>query len=200
MQNLPFIADYPVFFILWNTFLALVPCWIVWQLARTRFSHSVIFAIGFIIWFFFFPNTAYLFTEVRHLINHCDAPDLYDVCRKEAWMAPFFFLYASIGIPTFIYALRGMTNLLGEKLHFGFHKWFPVFMIPITAMGVMLGLVERFNSWDIVTKPWAVALASLRYLMDPSMILNVVVYSAVLYVIYYIAPHFLKKIYGWSHS
>ncbi len=196
------VNDYFVATFFWNIFLALIPCVIVWRLSNAYYLkkwrnisslNRFLFLLTFLVWFFFFPNTTYLITDIRHLADYCDNLDYFRVCVDEAWVVPVFFTYAVIGIPTFYYSLKRMTNVI-EKL---FGKWakrlFPFFMIPITALGLLLGLVGRFNSWNVVTHPWAIVQTAFSFLAGKTMQLNLMTYSLMLYFIYYSIDLMLKR-------
>jgi uncharacterized membrane protein len=181
------INSYPVLMMAWNIFLALIPCWVAYGMLRKKISmKSAWFWPLFIIWFFFFPNTAYLFTMVRHLLNHCvDYNPLLRVCTEESWMVMFFFGYALIGLPTFYYALKKMTHLVG--------RCFPLVMIPFTSIGVLFGLVERFNSWDVIRNPMMIVQTGFSYFIEPDKILNLIVFTIVFYFIYYMTDYFIER-------
>lgn len=196
------VNDYHIATFCWNIFLALIPCLIAWRLSTAyylkkwgniSFMNRLFFGLTFPVWFFFFPNTAYLITDIRHLVDYCEELDFFRVCVNEAWVVPVFFTYALIGVPTFYYALKKMTLVI-EKL---FGKWarrlFPLFMIPVTALGLLLGLVARFNSWEVVARPWHIAETALFYLTDKTMLNNFFAYTLMLYLIYYAIDLLWKK-------
>ncbi len=196
------VNDYFVATFFWNIFLALIPCVIVWRMSSAYYLkkwgnisrlNRFLFLFTFLVWFFFFPNTTYLITDIRHLADYCDNLDYFRVCVDEAWVVPVFFTYAVIGIPTFYYSLKRMTNVIGKL----FGKWarrlFPFFMIPITALGLLLGLVGRFNSWNVVTHPWAIVQTAFNFLAGKTMQLNLMAYSLMLYLIYYSIDLMLKR-------
>ena len=188
------INNYPVILIFWNIFLALIPCVIVYWMgilfqkkwSKFNLSDRFKFLALFFIWFFFFPNTAYLFTMVRHLLNHCMDYDMYRVCREETWMVPVFFTYALIGVPTFIYALKRMETIVAKIFHQKIATIFSIIIMPVTALGILLGLIDRYNSWEIAIRPLEITEAALNYFTDSTMFLNFLVYTLILYLIYYI--------------
>ncbi len=196
------VNDYHVVTFFWNIFLALIPCVIAWRLSTAyylkkwsnlgRLNH-IFFLPIFLVWFFFFPNTAYLISDIRHLADYCDDLGYLRVCAGQAWVVPVFFTYALIGVPTFYYALKKMTNVI-EKL---FGKWarlaFPLVMIPVTALGLLLGLVARFNSWEVISQPWEIIKTAFGYLADKTMLQNLIAYTLMLYFIYYSIDLMLKK-------
>lgn len=187
--------------VFWNVFLAIIPVFVVYLLMQSgnlkkwhqmRVLDRLSFFVLFIFWLFFFPNTAYLFTLVRHLVNYCFEFNRHRVCEPEMWKVPFFFTYALIGLPTFYYALKKMTSVLIEV--FGrFLRFFPIVMIPATSIGVMLGLFERFNTWELLTDPLLIFRTGFGYLANGQGILNFTVFTVSLYVIYYGTDHLWKK-------
>ena len=188
------INDYNMVVFAWNIFLALIPCVIAYFLQNNfRYQkwgvldswHKVEFLILFIIWFFFFPNTAYLMSDIRHLVNYCDHPGLYRMCKDQAYIVPIFFTYALIGLPTFYYALSKMATTLKQLFNQTSARLLPILMIPLTSLGLMLGLVARYNSWDVILKPFKIIHTTFLFLADPVMLLNILSYTVMLYLIYY---------------
>ncbi len=188
---------YPLIMVPWNVFLALIPCFLAWKMggmfkgkwSALNLKDRLGFVVLFLFWLFFLPNTAYLITMVRHLLDHCsDYNPLLRVCREEAWMEAFFFLYALIGVPTFIYALKKMSALVGQLFNKTTATLFPIIIIPITAFGLMYGLLDRLNSWDIVAQPLHIIQIGFGYFADFRLFWNFLFFTAVLYVIYYLVP------------
>lgn len=195
---------YPLVMVPWNVFLALIPCFLAWKMGgmfKSKWSALDLkdrlgFILIFLFWLFFLPNTVYLITMVRHLLDHCsDYDPLIRVCREEAWMEAFFFLYALIGVPTFIYALKKMSNLVGRLFNRLTATFFPIILIPITTLGLFFGLFDRLNSWDVVAHPIAIIRIGLGYFADFRLVWNFMFYTATLYLIYYLVPPFFRKIY-----
>lgn len=196
------INGYKLFAAFWNIFLALIPCWVVYSLTLSVKGHSwaklkagskLAFVALFLFWFFFFPNTAYLFTMPRHLVNYCDDFDKYRVCVEQSWMVMIFFTYALIGVPTFYYALSRMTKVLTSVFGRGLELLFPILMIPLTTIGVMFGLFERFNSWDIVADPFSVLQTAMTYFTDSALFTNFLIFTSVFYLIYFGVEFALRK-------
>jgi len=141
----------------WNIALALAPLAVYWLLKkywrrqglakpRQRFTAAWLF-IG---WLLFFPNAAYIMTDVRHLINYCPVDSPYQVCPANAWMIIFFFAYSASGWVLFYYNLKFMSDLIEEIFDKFWSKIFLLTVVPLTALGVLLGLLNRLNSWDIL--------------------------------------------------
>ena len=197
------INKYNVLVVFWNILLALVPCFVVYYLAKAvgrkrwkkfKTSQQLSFGLIFLFWLFMFPNTAYLFTMVRHLVNYCDDFDCFRVCVEEAWIMIFFFTYALIGVPTFYYALKKMSDVFKKMFNDLSAKILPVIVVPLTSIGVMFGLFERYNSWDILTKPYDIIRTFLGYFTDLNLFFNFLVFTLSLFLIYYGLDYFVRKI------
>lgn len=197
------INDYKVLTIFWNIFLALIPCFTVYYLAKSiknrklksfRIFEYISFVLIFLFWLLFLPNTAYLLTDTRHLVNYCSDWNLHRVCINESWMVIFFTTYAFIGVPTFYYSINKMRILLGKLINKKIGQVLPIITIPLISIGVMFGLFERFNSWDVVTSPIDIIKTGLGYFMDQDLFVNFLVFTLCLYFIYYVMGFFIKKI------
>ena len=157
------INKYNVLIIFWNIFLALIPCVVVFYTAKIirnrkwgnfNVQDKIAFILIFLFWLIVLPNTAYLFLIVRHLVNYCHHYDKYRVCTEgTTWIVIFFFTYALIGLPTFYYALSRMSYVFNKVFNKLISLILPIVVIPLTTVGVMFGLFERFNSWDILIHP-----------------------------------------------
>jgi uncharacterized membrane protein len=70
----------------------------------------------------------------------------------------------------------------------------PVVVIPLTSIAVMFGLLERFNSWDMLTKPWSIAEVAFGYFLYSTHFFNFLVFTISLYLIYYGFDYFIWQI------
>jgi len=188
------INDYNLYSFVLNVFLALLPCWIVFRLKKATKGHrwptfkkgeKASFILIFLFWLAFFPNTAYLFTMPRHLVDYCTDYDLNRVCVEEAWMTTFFFGYAMVGVWTFVYALKAMSDLLGRVLGTIWRRRLPYALIPLTSLGVMLGLFARLNSWDVAFHPFKLLTDTAKTLANPYVMLDFGLFTALSFLVYY---------------
>lgn len=148
----------------WNAFLALIPvvaAYTVRALLDKRPTAPWRYVVGgslVVVWFVFLPNTCYLLTEWRHYLMSLDAGNLYLRSTQDGISfvkltigTLFYFLYALFGMLTFAMAIRPMERLAinrGIAVRF----WAVPFFIAV-SLGVYLGLVLRFNSWELATCP-----------------------------------------------
>jgi len=194
------INDYHLLAMLWNFFLIIIPFTLVYLLdvfwRKTKFSklyQKIIALIVSFFWLLFIPNTIYIVSDIRHLLDYCPADSAGRVCVEHAWMIAFFFLYGSLGWVFFVYLLRQMSALL-EKIYGLFaSKVFILAIMPLISLGVLLGLINRWNSWDIFIRPVAVANNSLIYFSNFSYLVDWLIFTVFLYILYYLGKLLFKK-------
>lgn len=157
------------FFLLtaWNIMLAVVPVFLGlilgWLANRPRLPLSAwagIFVVG-LAWLAFLPNTCYLLTEWRHFLETLDATNLYLRARMNAsttvWLmayTAFYFLYSGFGMLCFALAIRPVAATLRRAR---VNLVIPgLLLFGMLAVGVYLGLIQRYNSWDLLARPGTV--------------------------------------------
>lgn len=186
-----FVNKYPVLAILWNVFLLVVPfflCLLIYERYKKRsksFSmlEKAYLILLFFLWLIFIPNSAYIITDVRHLLDYCpNSP--YRICPNNAWMIMFFFIYASIGWVAFVFLLNQMKDFIGQ-FYKKLTRFFIPIIIPLISLGVLLGLVDRWNSWEVFTSPVNVLVAISEYVTNYIYFRNWIVFSIGLFLLYY---------------
>ncbi len=165
-----------VFWVIWNLFLAVVPValgYYIHDLAaspmvrRLSMSRKCWISVVGLIWLFFLPNTCYLLTEWRHFLEtlgyssmawrwHSDSNALIELMMHTL----FYLCYSSFGMLTFALAIRPVAKLFRD--HGANMTLWAIPLFLLNSLGVYLGLVLRFNSWDMVTRPntiWSAVVA-----------------------------------------
>ncbi len=185
--------------ILWNLLLILVPFFLCLYLnfywRKTKFKklyHKIYAAIIIFIWLLFIPNTAYVITEVRHLLNFCPVNE-FDICLAHAWMILFFFIYAVLGWVAYVYLVNQMRILIYEilgKVYAHIYIWS---IIPIISLGMLLGLFNRWNSWEIFFHPAEMIESILIYFLNFSYFLNWLIFTLFMYLLYFGGNTLLKN-------
>lgn len=195
------INDYYLVMIIWNIFLLAVPFILLLTLRKYWENNGLIkkeqkivaIFISFL-WFLFLPNAAYIITDVRHLINYCPLDSFCKVCPEGAWMIIFFFVYSIIGWVAMVYSINQAKNLL-ELLNFKKISFlFPWFIIPYVSLGVLVGLINRWNSWDLFLSPMLVVKSAIRYFFDPIYLIDFLVFTLGFYILYWAGNRIFKKI------
>jgi uncharacterized membrane protein len=155
-----------IFWTLWNLFLAVIPVAlgyvvaVVGKYAAAR--RNVALWCGFVafllLWLAFVPNTCYLITEWRHLLDRVDSRDLYQQSKQQPQLliyicilGLFYLCYSGLGVLSFTLAIRPVERLLRQR-RFPFLKVAPV-LFSMLSLAVYLGLIVRLNSWDLWQRP-----------------------------------------------
>lgn len=152
-------------FMVWNSFLALVPLVLSFWLFRGRGSHARKFPwwIGLVVFIAFLPNAPYVLTDIIHLVNDIRG-------GQSAWavgliLVPQYSLFIGLGIVAYTLSLVNLGRYLSRE---GNSCWVwpaELTLHGLSAIGIYLGRFLRFNSWDLVTKPDTVVSDTLSLLL-----------------------------------
>lgn len=193
------INNYQVVTIFWNLFLALLPFFFGYLLIKfwqktglIRWQHKLIGVLLWFVWLLFLPNTAYVISDVRHLLDYCPRDTQFRVCQENAWMPVFFFTYGLLGWISFVYGLAQMKMFISKATNRLMSHIYLLVTIPIIALGLLLGLVNRFNSWDLFVNPHELWQAIQTYWTDSQSFTNLLILSILLYILYGIGHLGLK--------
>jgi uncharacterized membrane protein len=151
-------------FMAWNLTLALVPVGIGFVLFRRR-ETSPLWWLGLAAFLAFLPNAPYVLSDVIHLADDVRATRSDTVV--VAGILPQYAAFFLAGLLAYVVALRELTAWLLVR------GWDRLRVVAVElavhaacAVGVYLGRVPRFNSWDLVTRPDAVATTAADHLSD----------------------------------
>lgn len=193
------INDYPVLMVFWNLFLLIVPFFLfivlVGLLRKSGFKKVQDKLIGvflFLLWVLFIPNTAYVITDVRHLLDYCPADSYSRVCAPNAWMIMFFFMYSLLGWVFFTVFLAQMKGFIKDIFGAKISNIFVILIIPMISLGVLIGLVDRFNSWDVFLRPLAIFENMLVYITSFYYFRNFLIFTIGLYFMYFLGDFLFK--------
>ncbi len=156
----------PISNVVWNLFLALIPVALAFFIARglrsqRRAGVPIVWALWIpllLVWLVFLPNTCYLLTEWRHYldtIGDSSGPVYFGARGSRAifldllLLTGFYVVYTGSGLLTFFLAVWPLERLARRRL--GWVVWpLQASVFVLCALGVYLGLVDRFNSWDLL--------------------------------------------------
>lgn len=163
-QRVP--GHYPLDFLSWNLFLAWVPLGLALVVERLRGAGTgrldtrLAFAASAGAWLLFFPNAPYIVTDLIHL--HHDRGERVLLADGAAIGA-----FALTGLLLASASLRRMHRLVVDR--FGASAgWTMVGAVSLlTGVGVYLGRVLRWNSWDLISRPDALLADLVAPLGDP---------------------------------
>lgn len=144
-------------FMLWNLFLASLPLVFALLLPRARTFSRALPLLA--VWLLFFPNAPYVLTDLIHLRPHAGVPLWYDLVMLLAFALTSLWIgFQSLHLVQ-VWITRHTTVRTG---------WLMVlFIMPLTGFGIYLGRFQRWNSWDIVTRPMALIKDMASLALDP---------------------------------
>jgi uncharacterized membrane protein len=143
----------------WNLFLAFIP-WLVSMILiiKRKFSNTSLVVLLFT-WLIFFPNAPYILTDLFHLTHRRFPPIWYDLILllSYAWTGLMFGFISLINIET----------ILNEKLNKRIIDLISTILLFVASFGIYMGRYLRWNSWDIISKPFEIFSDILEILASP---------------------------------
>lgn len=170
--------------ILWNSFLAFIPLALSFWLFRSS-RRSWLWWLVFLAFFAFLPNAPYVLTDVIHLID--DIRRINSVWIITLVVIPVYLVFILAGFEAYVMSLINMGYYLKQQ---GRRRWIlnaELITHALSALGIYLGRFQRFNSWDLVTKPDELVIVSMENLTGKRPLLIIVITFVVITVLYWIA-------------
>jgi uncharacterized membrane protein len=133
--------------LIWNLTLAWIPLLLalfLYDAARRGAGSWLLLSVG-IAWLVFFPNAPYLMTDFQLLRDWTEAPIWYDVVllSTAAWTG------LTLG-----FASLYLVHLVVRRRLGAVTVWAGIAVVlALTSFGIYLGRFERWNSWDVVSRP-----------------------------------------------
>ena len=161
MGRIAYTGMFTYVFLIWNIFLGALPYFITRTIAKhTRLiSSRLSFLLVFLLWLFWVPNSFYIITDLFHLGSTPAMPRWYDLALilSCAWN----------GLLLGVLSVRQMEKIWEERVP-RINGW--CFIMPVmflNAWGVYIGRYLRFNTWDIVSSPFALMADIFDMLVHP---------------------------------
>lgn len=166
-----------------NTFLALLPILCGWLMLKTRQTWlRVAFAL---LWFAFLPNTLYILTDLRYLPEQWN-----DVSSPgKLGLVVQYGVYELFGVGSFLLALYLLERTVLLSRWRDNRALLLVLLIIVNffiGFGMVLGRVQRLNSWDIFMDAPRVIRASFEIVSSLELLLTVVLFGVVANVVYFL--------------
>jgi len=136
-----------LFFLIWNLFLAYTPLGLSSLIMnRINIIEKWYFYPAFGCWLLLLPNAPYIITDFVHLEKQTNVPLWFDIL-----------LIASFTVCGMLFGLASMKNMY-TILSIKFSNKAATIVMAITCLlsgfGIYLGRFLRYNSWDILHKPF----------------------------------------------
>lgn len=168
----------------WNLFLAVLPLALSFWLFRVAKSRSVIWWVVLFLFVAFLPNAPYILTDLIHLVSDIRVID--SLLFNTLVVIPKYVLFIGIGFEAYVLSLINLGDYLKRQ---GLGHWvLQVEMVlhGLCAIGVYLGRIERFNSWDLMTRPHHVVRSIADTLLDPQPLLFMILGFSVIMGLYWV--------------
>ncbi|MEM6319950.1 MAG: DUF1361 domain-containing protein [Bacteroidota bacterium] len=133
----PFLMDSRNSGFMWNVIYGWIAVFFGWLAYLSKPKYLAYLLAG--LWLLWLPNTLYLVTDIKY----------YGADRMVAWWQDvlFFGAIALIGILLYLLALK----LVQQR--FGFSKRGTILITILSLIGVIIGRILRWNSWDVFLNP-----------------------------------------------
>jgi uncharacterized membrane protein len=181
--------------VLWDVFLAFVPVafayaavWLHNESKKERIMQFPL-AVTVLLWLAFLPNSCYLLTEWRHFLHSLDAENLFLHAQHDSrWMvvltfyAALYFAFSTVGMIAFTLAIRPLARIIRCYIPNTWIAAVPLF--GMLSVGVYLGLVLRYNSWELITRPGSIWADIVNVGGSPTLVAMILAFGVFLYLAY----------------
>jgi uncharacterized membrane protein len=188
--------DRLIFWVGWNILLALIPvvlAIVIYRLDKRPggLPKKLGMVVLGLVWFAFLPNTCYLLTEWRHFLASVDGAGMYLRTNLDSvqtlhlmFRTAFYFVFSGTGMIAFALAIRPMAALARSRSAHWWTLGIPLFVT--LSLGIYLGLILRYNSWDLLMRP-AEVFASIGALSErPRLSVFIVAFGGFLWLAYFV--------------
>jgi uncharacterized membrane protein len=169
-------------YMMWNLFLAWIPyaCAMLMAFMHRFKAAAWQFVIPSIVWLLFFPNAAYLVTDLYNLREFPPVPYWYDIA--------FFATLAWTGLLLAVASLQIVQRMVKESVGLIWSWVVVLIVVGLNGVGIYLGRFLRWNSWDVITDPVAILQDAIAPFLHPlanrQSVAIIIVFSAMLLVVY----------------
>jgi uncharacterized membrane protein len=148
-------------FLAWNLFLGYVPYFISgWLTQHKEVFQSRIKLLGVLLcWLLFIPNSFYILTDLFHL---------YKMGNGHSWFdLTLIMSFAWNGILLGVLSMQQMEKLLKSTKGRYVSGIVIAAVMWLNAVGVYIGRYMRYNSWDVITNPFALCSEVFEMMINP---------------------------------
>ncbi len=150
--------------IIWNLFLAFIPLTLSYYLFRPLAVRNLVWWTLLIIFAAFLPNAPYILTDSIHIIEL--SQQNYPLWAIVFVLIPQYAVFILAGFGAYVISLIKLDNYLIDSINKQYLILINGIIHLLCVVGIYLGRFERFNSWDLVTKPGKVILTTGEDLLD----------------------------------
>jgi uncharacterized membrane protein len=180
--RLIYTGKYEYIFLSMNLFLAWVPyAFSILLKKTTEHTPFIIKLLLFVCWLMFFPNAAYITTDMYHLFTYTSIPLWFDLLMLLS--------FSWAGLVWGFLSMQIMLRRLFANRSLMANVAFISIIFLLTGVGIYLGRYERWNSWDILFDASSIYRDSIEILSDREKLVQIagmsLLYCGILSFLYY---------------
>jgi uncharacterized membrane protein len=166
----------------WNLFLAVIPLALSFILFRKSYKINIFWWVNFLIFIAFLPNAPYILTDLIHLVN--DVRNYYySLWTLGFFILPIYGILIIVSFQCYVISLINVGYYLKEQ-NLSKYIWLTELILHILcAIGVYLGRIFRFNSWDLLIQPEKIT-QTLDEMVNKNSLLFIFLLSIVITLLY----------------
>jgi uncharacterized membrane protein len=165
-------------FLIWNLFLAYIPYFLSSSIFKNFFNKSkkTQNSLYGLVWLLFIPNSFYILTDFTHL----HFKTTFQFSLDMIIISSFCFVGFYVGL----LSIHTIRQLVIAKYGNTKGNIFILIISYLSAFGIYLGRVLRFNSWDIISKPIQLAYTSIYALFSFETIIYTLQFGTIILISY----------------
>jgi uncharacterized membrane protein len=165
-------------FLIWNLFLAYIPYFLSSSIYKNFFNKSkkTQNSLYGLVWLLFIPNSFYILTDFTHL----HFKTTFQFSLDMLIISSFCFVGFYVGL----LSIHTIRQLVIAKYGNTKGNIFILIISFLSAFGIYLGRVLRFNSWDIISKPIQLAYTSIYALFSFETIIYTLQFGTIILISY----------------
>ncbi len=157
----------------WNLFLAWIPVGLAWAILRGArgTAPAPLLAVAAVTWLLFLPNAPYMVTDLIHLDDGYGGSD--------TLLLALLCAFAVTGLLLFVVAVSAVQEAVRLRLGGRSVGLVLPLCVWLSAVGIYLGRVLRWNSWDVLGDPAGMLAELAGHLSDPRSLAVAVAFTLV---------------------
>ncbi len=160
MLRVKFTHSFFYLFLVWNLFLAVIPFAITTYLKSFNKLNAVALWFSFCLWLLFLPNAPYIVTDLVHLRLSKTTFIWIDILTVMS--------FAFSGLLLFYLSFLDMISILKQYIKPLVIRLAVTPLLFLTAFGIYLGRVLRYNSWELIQNPLKLINDIFQIIIHPS--------------------------------
>jgi len=177
-----------LFFLVRNLILAAIPYLLIIYLKNylVRQQNKIYTIILLSGWLLFLPNSFYIITDLIHITKSAETMRWLDLIIVSS--------FAIIGFIMGLLSLLKFENLIGRLLSPDKIQILIPLISFLCGIGIYLGRVQRYNSWDIISNPIKLTMGVLAIVTSSELLLFSFNFGLFIYIFHQICKYlFVNK-------